>query len=114
MHACSSKILEKEVLNRVIVVAVAPAAFVPGDLCYTSYNYRIKGDPVPQAEMFVKGFFDSNEITPSEKVKETVSDYLEMIVLEPHPDSPFFPHSFQNPTFDDIYEEQIENYNKLK
>lgn len=40
--------LPYEVQQRVIVVAIAPAVIVPKEICFQSFNYASKSDPIPQ------------------------------------------------------------------
>ncbi|MES2273603.1 MAG: hypothetical protein V4487_05390 [Chlamydiota bacterium] len=61
--------LPKEIANRVIVVAIAPGAIVPRELCFNSFNYASKGDIVPFGELFFAGALDTNEFGTTKLVE---------------------------------------------
>ncbi len=44
--------LPKEIRDRIIIVALAPAKPIPKSLCYDSFNYAIRGDLVPYGHLF--------------------------------------------------------------
>jgi len=83
----------KEVRDRIIVVAWAPACIIPKELCFESYNYVSKRDFVP--------YFD---IEGYRKYKDQLTR------VEPHPDAPFFDHGWESPTNTVIIEKHIERY----
>ncbi len=82
-----------KVRSRIIVLAIAPGAIIPSDLCYRAYNYVSRNDIVP--------YFD---LVGNKHHKG------ELIILEPHPEAEKFDHYFDSPTFRKIIEETIQNY----
>ncbi len=91
--------LPKEIRDRVIVVAIAPAAIIPKELCYDSYNYASKNDPVNYGELFWAASLDSTECGMSKKVEMVLELRNQLIILDPHPDATGIDHDFQSPTF---------------
>lgn len=96
----------KEIRDRIIVVALAPAAIIPKSLCFESYNYSSKRDPVPYGEIVADLVF-----TPL-KTFQDLKDFKELILLDPHPEAPFFDHAFNSPTFAKVIAEHIEKFIK--
>jgi hypothetical protein len=74
--------LPQALRNRITVVAIAPAAIVPKELCYDSFNYVSRRDFVVYTDF-----------------RHTRHHLDELTVLQPHPDAPFFDHDFMSPTF---------------
>ena len=98
--------LPKEVRERIIVVALAPAAIIPKSLCFESYNYSSKRDPVPY------GGFAAELVFSPIKGCQDLKDFKDLILLDPHPDAPFFDHAFDRPTFKQVITDHLENYIK--
>jgi len=103
--------LSEEVRNRAIIVAIAPAAVVPRELCYQSHNYASKRDPIPYGEAFVSGWFDSNETGISKRSEQALENHEQLILLDPHPDAEMVDHSFMSPTFHQAISDHIKEYN---
>ncbi len=100
----------QEIRDRVIVLAIAPAAVVPKGLCYDSFNYASKRDPIPYFEAAFKYDADAPyEERMSEPSREALK---ELILLEPHPDASFGDHVLDSPTFKQIIQDQIEDFIK--
>ena len=89
----------KEIRDRVIVVAIAPGAIVPDELCYQSFNYASKKDILPHGELAFAGAFDTNEYGTSKVLEAAIQNHEQLIMLEPHPDAVGFDHDYQSPTF---------------
>lgn len=106
--------LPEEIRDRVIVVAIAPGAIVPDEICYKSFNYASKRDPVPFGGLIPAGFTDTNEYRTSVVLEKTLKDLKELIVLDPHPDAPLIDHDFQSPTFVKTIQDHIADYEKNK
>ncbi len=102
--------LPQEIRNRVIVVAIAPAAIVPDEICYRSFNYASKRDPVPYGALVHASGLDTNEFNTSTLVEKTLQDFSQLMVLDPHTDAPLFDHDFQSPTFADTIQKHIHEY----
>src|SRR3989344_9052547 len=100
----------EEIRDRVIVVAIAPGAIVPEDICYKSFNYASKNDVVPLGEMAFYGALDSNEVGISKPLERAVEHHKQLILLEPHPDATGIDHDFQSPTFKKEIEKHIKDY----
>jgi hypothetical protein len=100
--------LPPEVRNRVIVVALAPAVVVPKALCFQSYNYASKNDPVPQAfGRIVAGQLDLDYELYHDLQEEL---HRELILLDPHPNDSPTGHEYQNPIFETIMEYHCDGY----
>jgi hypothetical protein len=91
----------KSVQQRIISLALAPAAIIPKRLCFESYNYISRRDFVTHLDVIGKLKYGS-----------------ELQILEPHPDADFWDHEFLSPTFKDPIEghmiDYIENYGGKK
>lgn len=79
--------------KRIIVVAIAPAAYIPEEYCLSVYHYVSRRDIVPYFDM--RGRKRSASRT---------------IVLTPHPDARFFDHHFLSPTFRDAIQYHLTHY----
>jgi hypothetical protein len=99
-----------EIQDRVIVVAIAPGAIVPDELCCKSYNYASKKDIVHYGEMLSAGALDPNETGTSERMKKVMAAREELIILEPHPDATEIDHDFQSPTFITKMSDHLKEY----
>jgi len=100
----------KEIRDRVIVVAIAPGAVVPKNLCYQSYNYASKKDIVPFGELVYASALDTNEFGTSKLVETALENRDELILLDPHPDDTGIDHDFESPTFKDRIIYHINQY----
>jgi hypothetical protein len=95
----------KEIRDRIIVVAIAPATVIPKTLCFNSFNYASRADPIPFLETNVL-FASELEFAP--KIAEELR--RELIILEKHPDASFPDHEFQSPTYKQKIKEHLEEY----
>jgi hypothetical protein len=102
-----------EIRDRVIVVAIAPAAVVPKELCFNSFNYVSKKDSVYQMEpapLTSKNFTFDEVLIPSGKEEIVHPHRDELIILEPHPDATGMDHEFQSPTYREHLKKTIATY----
>lgn len=97
----------KEIAERVIVVAIAPAAVITKDLCFDSYNYASKKDIVPFGELLAAGALDPGLIGVSGCVQTALENRKELILLDPHPDATGIDHDFRSPTFREIIRDHL-------
>ncbi len=81
--------------QRIIVVAIAPGAIVPDELCYRSYNYVSSRDIVPYLDVIGQLRYGD-----------------QLTVLDAHPDAPFWDHGFLSPTFEGVLIEHITDHCK--
>ncbi|HSX25652.1 MAG TPA: hypothetical protein VLE89_01425 [Chlamydiales bacterium] len=102
--------LSEEIRNRVIVVAIAPAGIVPNDLCYNSFNYASRKDPIPFGELLFAGALDPNEWGASKKVERVLAYREQLILLDSHPEAMGIDHDFQSPTFRKVISDHIHEY----
>jgi hypothetical protein len=87
----------KEVQQRIVVRAYAPAAIVPKSICYNFFNYISKRDFITYLDFVgYKKFGD------------------ELIRLDPHPDAPLWDHSSDSPIFVKPNTDHIEIYMRGK
>ena len=77
--------LPDEIRQRIIVTAIAPGAYIPKNLAFRVTHYVSSRDIVPLFD-FVGAY----------KCRETI------VVLDPHPDAPFFDHPFDSPTYESL------------
>ena len=85
----------KSVQQRVISVTLAPAAIIPEELCFKSYNYISRRDFVTHLDVIGKLKYGN-----------------QLEILEPHPDANFWDHEFLSPTFAQPIQYHITNYLK--
>ena len=83
----------KSVQQRIINLALAPAAIIPKRLCFESYNYISRRDIVTHLDVMGKMKYGR-----------------ELQILEPHPDANFWDHEFLSPTFAKPIQRHITNY----
>jgi hypothetical protein len=98
----------QEIRDRVIVQAFGPAAVIGDELCFRADHYACKGDLIPLAEI---AFASCTRKTMN--VLPVFENHLKIIWVDPHPDTKS-PHDFQNPAFDEIKSDMIQNYLKRK
>jgi hypothetical protein len=94
-----------EIRNRIIVVAIAPAAIIPDGACFESHKYASDHDGV-----FLAEFFTHLAALYPNKAIEDIKNLSGLIILEAHPDAPLFDHDFQSPTFKNIIKYHIKEY----
>lgn len=99
-----------EVRDRIIVVAIAPAAIVPKKSCYDSFNYASKKDLVHIGELVHASALDPNECGTSKLLEMMLENHEELILLDPHSEATGLDHSFQSKTFEDTIKGHIREY----
>lgn len=98
--------LPPEIQDRIIVVAIAPAAVVPKKLCFASYNYVSENDFVYKLEPTPDALRLEESMIPN-YVKRT---HEELIILPPHLGVSGMDHEFQSPTYRDELEKKLADY----
>lgn len=83
----------EELRQRIIVIAIAPGAYINDKYAYQVTHYRSTRDIVPLLD-FV-GAYRCSQST---------------VVLKPHPDAPWFDHSVSSPTYQDSLRFEVESY----
>ncbi|MGB7127856.1 MAG: hypothetical protein WBD50_02040 [Candidatus Rhabdochlamydia sp.] len=83
----------ESVRQRIIALAIAPAAIIPRRLCFESFNYISKNDFVTHLDILGKRRYGN-----------------ELHVLEPHPKAKGWDHEFLSPTFTETIQDHINNY----
>lgn len=103
--------LPQEVRDRLIVVAIAPAAIVPKNLCFTSYNYASERDFIYKLEP-VPLSFECKIIDGRINFEVTsAADYRdELIILPASEEATGIDHSFQNSTYRKALKYLIDEY----
>jgi hypothetical protein len=106
--------LPKEIRDRIIVVAIAPATVVPRELCFDSFNYASKRDFVPLGEAMIRhwGATTLEEFERIEILDKIDSDRNQIIWLDPDSNAPLLDHSFKSSTYSDVIEIRIKEYIK--
>ena len=104
--------LPKEIRDRIIVIAIAPAEVVPKVLCYNSFNYASETDIVPDGEILMSWFANSHiESDREEFLINPFEIQSELIRLKRHEDATDkLDHGFQSPTFDEKINFHLKNY----
>ena len=101
-----------EIKNRVIVVAIAPAAVVPRHLCFHSYNYASENDFIyklePPPPPPVVALSIDSVIIPT--FGDPMDYRGELILLQPHPEAEGIDHPFKSPTYQPVLFDIIEDY----
>lgn len=104
----------KEVRDRVIVVALAPAKVIPDDLCYLSFAYASRNDIVHLAEnlcaFFMSGAVSSDSLKSQEAYLEIIKSKEKLVLLKRQPGSNFFDHDFQSPTLCEPLLDRLNDY----
>jgi len=98
----------KEIRDRIIVIAIAPAVVISKKLCYDSYNYASKKDIVYLGEQIC--FSDMLDGIPIKSTVVSLNQKKELILLDPHPDAKGIDHDFQSPTFKKRIKRHITDY----
>ncbi len=94
IHTCNALLdYPPELRQRILVVAVAPAAYIYSDTCAKVIHYRSTRDFVPLLDPF-----------GAIREKATVR------VLDRHPQAPHFDHDFTSKTYKASLKSHIENY----
>jgi RHS repeat-associated protein len=88
------ELINPELRNRISVVAIAPAKFVPRDKAGYAINYISGHDFVPYLQIGYdeKGFFSADNVTH----------------LTPHAESPVWDHAFVSPTYKKALRQELE------
>ena len=111
IHVRNALILApQEIRDRVIVVAIAPAAVVPRELCFDSTNYATKTDIVPKSEIVVSGVLDLLHREGLTHIIEALEKQDQIIWVEPHPDSKGMGHGFQDPSYKEFIKKHTNIY----
>lgn len=101
--------LPEAVRNRAIVVAVASPVVIPKNLCFDSFNYASKNDPVPHlATWIIAGL--ARHLTDEQYLALYEEHHRELIVLEPHPNESGLGHGYQEPVFQKIIQRHLEEF----
>jgi hypothetical protein len=104
----------KEIRDRVIVVATAPAAIIPKWLCYDSYHYASKRDVIHYGEdlhtHFTAEYYDESE--RQDLYNRLLENKQQLILLDPHPGAKGIDidHKCESPTFDEVFERHFNEY----
>lgn len=98
----------EEIRNRVIVVAISPGTVVAKDLCFASFNYASRRDPIPVGEAAWQTGWDAPPIHTISEIVKTA--FKELILLEPHQEANAIDHEFQSPTFREVIKRHLDQY----
>jgi len=94
----------REIQNRVVVVAISPAAIIPKSLCFDSFNYASNRDVVSLGEIAADAIFNPL------KVLQDFNDLKELILIDPDPRAATFDHNFNSPTFEFVINRHVNDY----
>jgi hypothetical protein len=101
-------LVPQEIRDRVIVIAIAPAAVVSKNICYRSFNYACKTDIVPDGEVIFAVL--TSPIGLQHQLTAALEHRQELILLDAPPDSNGLNHDFQNPVFQEVIKDHINKY----
>ncbi|MBS0603711.1 MAG: hypothetical protein JSS60_01595 [Verrucomicrobia bacterium] len=105
--------LPKEIRDRIIVVAIAPAIVIPEECCFDSYNYISSKDLVHYGQDFVTHISaNMNEALRSELLSCLAKNKDQLIVLAPHNESDLLDHGLKNDTYKKRIQDHIEDYSE--
>ena len=97
--------------DRVIVLAIAPAAIVPKELCFYSANYASKTDLVPEGEVAFGWMLNIlGGLALSTILLKALDRRKQLILLDPPEGASGFNHDFPNPIFRTVIREFIQDY----
>lgn len=85
--------ISKEHQQRIMVLAIAPAAYMYKNTCKEAIHYRSKWDPVPRID-----------------IVGSVCERTNIITLKPHKDATGIDHSFNSPTYTEIMRQEIQRF----
>lgn len=103
--------LPEAIRDRVIVIAIAPAAVVPKRLCFKSFNYASEKDfiyklePSPASTTPLR--IDSLMVPA---LGESAEERVELIILEAHSNDKGIDHEFQSPTYQPVLDRILAKY----
>ena len=104
----------REIRDRIIVVAIAPAATITDDLCFKAFNYASKNDIVPKGEILYGAIVDCLVPLPFRHHMDDAYERQQenLVLLDPAPGAGCLDHDFQSPTFEPIIRGHMEDYLK--
>ncbi len=106
----------QEIRDRVIVVAIAPAAIIPVGLCHDAYHYASLKDLVHYGEnvhtVTIAAFNAEEEQTAMWTQLGKNKDQL--VLLDPHEEAKGMDHGFESPTFSKSVKDHIQMYLGIK
>jgi len=85
----------KELRETIIVVAIAPGAYIHKSLCKEVTHYVTKWN---------------RNIVPWIDINGRIANRENIVVLRPHRNAPGFDHSFQSPTYEEALFETLDDY----
>ena len=104
----------QEVRDRVIVIAIGPGVIIPEELCYDSYHYASKNDPIHLGQNLhthvIASLNDHEERI--QLLQQLIEKEERLIRLDPHPEANFLDHDFQSPTYSQTISDHLYIYLK--
>ena len=85
----------KELRERILVIAIAPAAYIYKETCAKVIHYR--------AQIW-RDFIPRIDILGAIRSRDTI------VTLDSHTDAPMFDHAFMSPTYEDVLKGHTRNY----
>jgi len=86
----------EEKRQRILVVAIAPGAYIDPRTCARVVHYRVKNP--------LRDFIPRIDRAGAKMATGTIVD------LKSHPDAPLFDHEFRSPTYRDVLQKHMRNY----
>jgi len=97
----------KEIRDRIIVVAIAPAKIVPRELCFRSFNYASQKDIVPYGELLHAALVDIGHSGLTGAFARALQARQQLVLLEPHEGAEGIDHGWQSLTFSESIERHL-------
>lgn len=100
------------VREKIHVMAVAPAAYMPNGLFASAHHFVSTGDIVPQVGNFITSRSPASSAILDLDAASIYSpeDFAPITHLTPHSDADWFDHSFNSPTFTKPMRDYIEDF----
>ena len=88
----------REMIKRVVVVAIAPAKIIPSAMCGRAVNYVSVSHGIPR------------DIVPFFDVVGLIKNRQDVRFVQAHPKADLWDHSFLSPTYGAVMEQEIQNF----
>lgn len=106
-----------EIRDRVIVVAIGPAAIIPEGLCFDSIHYASENDLVHYGEVIhtlllagVNTESQQTELFQAQLLQQLWENRDRLVLLPPHPEATGLDHDFESPTFEKQIARHVQEY----
>lgn len=104
----------EDLRDRIIVVAIAPAAIVPDELCFNAYNYASEKDIIYKFDPSTSVLSPSSPSHFDGVLIPTLpeTDFSKLVILPAHPGAKGIDHEFASPTYAPTLIYHLDDYQK--